>query len=85
MMQRWCEIDAQTTHCCGGHERYQVASLRDAVDQYCAARRKSGLGASEMPRVTIVDQDGEDLYTVRYNGSIWTVDANANFVEVTFN
>ena len=54
-----------------GRKRYQVASIADAVAMYEQARDASGLGASETPRVTIVDREGGHLYGISYNGRVW--------------
>lgn len=63
-----------------GRKRYQVASVDEAVAKYTAARDASGLGASQMPRVTIVDAQGDHLYSVSYNGRVWDIDQNGNRV-----
>jgi hypothetical protein len=57
-----------------GRKRYQVASIRQAVDMYTAARDKSGYGASQMPRATIVSSNGTHLYGISYNGRVWDGD-----------
>jgi hypothetical protein len=54
-----------------GRKRYQVASIQQAVDMYTAARDKSGHGASQMPRATIVNSNGTHLYGISYNGRVW--------------
>lgn len=63
-----------------GRKRYQVDGIDHAVEMYNAARDKSGLGASEMPRVTIVDAYGTFLYSISYNGRVWDYDQNGNRV-----
>ena len=63
-----------------GRTRHQVADIAEAVAKYNTARDASGLGASDMPRVTIVDQRGKFLYSVSYNGRVWDVDQNGNSV-----
>jgi len=54
-----------------GRKRYQVVSVAEAVAMHNEARDKSGMGASEMPRVTIVDREGDHLYGISYNGRVW--------------
>jgi hypothetical protein len=66
-----------------GRMRYEVASIGEAVNMYCEARRASGLSASEMPRVQITAADGFHLYSIHYNGSVWDIDQNGRNVEVT--
>lgn len=57
-----------------GRNRYQVATIEDAVAKYTKARDTSGLGGSEMPRVTIVNSNGTHLYGISYNGRVWDGD-----------
>lgn len=54
-----------------GRKRYQVASLQEASEMFCAARNKSDLGASRTPDVTIVNERGETVGRVSYNGRVW--------------
>ena len=56
-----------------GRKRYQVASLQEASEMFCAARDKSGHGASRTPDVTIVDERGETVARISYNGRVWPV------------
>lgn len=55
-----------------GHKRYQVASIRDAVEKYSIARDNADHGASKMPPVTIVSETGLHLYHISYNGRVWS-------------
>ena len=54
-----------------GRKRYQVASLKQASEMYCTARDASGLGASQMPPATIVDEAGAPVARISYNGCVW--------------
>ena len=54
-----------------GKRRYHIADIRDAVAKHNATRDASGLGASEMPRVTIVSNTGQHVYGISYNGRVW--------------
>jgi len=54
-----------------GRRRYEVASFRDASEMFCAARDKSGFGASQMPIVAVVTDSGRELARVSYNGRVW--------------
>ena len=49
-----------------------VASLREASDVWCRYRDAHGLGASEAPRVTVVDYaTSETVARISYNGRLW--------------
>lgn len=54
-----------------GRTRYQVQSFEQASKMFCAARDKSGLGASGIPFPLIVDQDGKTVGYVAYNGRVF--------------
>jgi hypothetical protein len=54
-----------------GRKRYQVESIEQAVAMFEKARDVSGLGASQMPRATIVSNTGTHLYGISYNGRVW--------------
>lgn len=54
-----------------GHTRYEVASLQQASEMFCAARDRSGEGASNTPTPTIVTADGRVIGRISYNGRIW--------------
>lgn len=56
-----------------GRKRYQVASLQEASEMFCAARDKSGHGASRTPDVTIVNERGDTVARISYNGRVWPV------------
>lgn len=57
-----------------GHSRYQVGSIREAVDMHNQARDNADHGVSKMPSVTIVSNTGLHLYRISYNGRVWGVD-----------
>lgn len=57
-----------------GRKRYQVASIAQAVAMFTSARDASGLGASQIDRVTIVNEHGTHLYGISYNGRVWDGD-----------
>lgn len=54
-----------------GRKRYQVESLARASEMYCAARDKSGEGASRIPEGKIVTADGRFVARISYNGRVW--------------
>lgn len=54
-----------------GRKRYQVESLKRASEMFCAARDKSGMGASEIPEAKVVTADGRFVARVSYNGRVW--------------
>lgn len=54
-----------------GDHRYQVASFAQASQMFCIARDKSGEGASSVPSPLIVDDAGEVIGHVSYNGRVW--------------
>jgi len=56
-----------------GRKRYPVGSLQQASEMFCAARDKSGHGASRTPNVTIVNERGETVARISYNGRVWPV------------
>ena len=47
-------------------KRYPVASFKEASERFCAARDKSGFGASRTPEVTIVNGSGETVARRRF-------------------
>jgi hypothetical protein len=51
--------------------RYQVASLEQASQMFCTARDQHGEGASKTPTPLIVDEAGEVIGHVSYNGRVW--------------
>lgn len=55
-------------------KRYPVASLKQASEMFCAARDKSGLGASQTPDAFIVNSLGEKVARISYNGRVWPVE-----------
>lgn len=57
-----------------GRKRYQISSIREAVNKFSKARDNADHGASKMPSVSIVSNTGMHLYRVSYNGRVWGVD-----------
>jgi len=49
---------------------YDVADLAEASRVYCAAREKSGLGASRFPSGEVFD-GGRWVARVSFNGNVW--------------
>jgi hypothetical protein len=58
-------------------KRFQIASYEEASRMFCAARDKMGEGASRTPSPKIVDERGEVVAYVSYNGRVW---AGATYV-----
>jgi hypothetical protein len=54
-----------------GRKRFQIASFEEASRMFCAARDKLGEGASRTPSPKIVDERGEVIGHVSYNGRVW--------------
>ncbi len=54
-----------------GGKRYQIASFEQASQMFCMARDASGEGASTIPSPKIVDERGEVIGFVSYNGRVW--------------
>jgi hypothetical protein len=54
-----------------GRRAYSVPSYADASRMFCAARDKSGLGASRVPTPLIYDANGQQVAYVSYNGRVW--------------
>jgi hypothetical protein len=54
-----------------GRKRFQIASFEQASLMFCAARDKAGEGASRTPSPKIVDERGEVIGFVSYNGRVW--------------
>lgn len=51
--------------------RYSVASFEQASLMFCKARDVSGKGASETPSPVIVDEIGNVIAHISYNGRVW--------------
>jgi hypothetical protein len=51
--------------------RYQVDSLKQASEMYCAARDAFGEGASYTPEVAIVTADGRNVARISRDGRVW--------------
>jgi len=60
-----------------GRKRFQIASFEEASRMFCAARDKMGEGASCTPCPIIIDERGEVVGHVSYNGRVW---AGATYV-----
>lgn len=60
-----------------GRKRFQIASFEEASRMFCLAREKMGAGASRTPSPHIVDERGEVIAHVSYNGRVW---AGASYV-----
>lgn len=60
-----------------GRKRFQIASYEEACRMFCAARDKMGEGASHTPSPKIVDERGDVIAYVSYNGRVW---AGATYV-----
>ena len=54
-----------------GHKLYQVASYQQASEMFCRARDAADCGASEICSQPIVDEAGQDIAYVSYNGRVW--------------
>lgn len=55
-----------------GRKRFQVASFEQASNMFCIARDRMGEGASKTPSPMIVDERGNVIGHVSYNGRVWT-------------
>lgn len=56
--------------------RYEVASLKQASEMYCAAIKRSGRPPSHMPRAPVVfDARGQTIGHIAYNGRIFSDDS----------
>lgn len=54
-----------------------VDSIREASDAWCKLRDEQGLGASESPKVTVIDTaTGKTVATISYNGRAWANDGS---------
>lgn len=54
-----------------GRRRKQVESLKAASELYCQIRDASGAGASTFPEGIIVDDAGNFMARISYNGRVW--------------
>ncbi len=54
-----------------GKRRYEVADIKAASALFCAARDKSGNGASRTPTPMLYRPDGEQFAYISYNGRVW--------------
>lgn len=55
-----------------GRKRYQVDSLQQASEMYCAARDANMQGMSRTPPGRVVDEHGRDVARISYNGRVWS-------------
>ena len=55
-----------------GHKRFQIATFEEASRMFCTARDEAGEGASRTPTPLIVDEKGDIIGHVSYNGRVWT-------------
>lgn len=60
-----------------GRRRIQVATYQEASHMFCAARDKMGEGSSKTPSPKIVNERGEVVAHISYNGRVW---AGATYV-----
>ena len=63
-----------------GRKRFQIATFEEASRMFCAACDKAGEGASRTPMPLIVDERGDVIGHVSYNGRVW---AGASYVPDT--
>lgn len=63
-----------------GRRRFQVATFEEASRMFCTTRDKGGEGASRTPTPPIVDEFGNVIGYVSYNGRIW---AGATYIAGT--
>jgi hypothetical protein len=54
-----------------GKREWPVATIEEASRLFCAARDRSGRGASQTPATLIVNAEGRTLYRISYNGRVW--------------
>lgn len=64
-------VSIQTLQMQIGRKHYPVASFQQASEMFCAARDKSGLGASRVPDAFIINDLGEKVARISYNGRVW--------------
>lgn len=50
---------------------FPVSSLKEASEVYCAARDKSGLGATRWFEGVVVNDQGTKIARISYNGRVW--------------
>ena len=60
-----------------GRTRFQIASYEEASVMFCAVRDQMSEGASRTPSLKIVNERGEVIAHVSYNGRVW---AGATYV-----
>lgn len=54
-----------------------VGSIREASEAWAKLRDENGLGASESPKVTVLDlATGKAVATISYNGRAWAKDGS---------
>lgn len=50
---------------------FQVGSLKEASEKFCASRDAYGEGSAKTPNVTVVHEDGQEVARISYNGRVW--------------
>ncbi len=68
-----------------GRRRYQVPSLAQASEMYCAAGDASGLDVSSFPEALIVTADGRPIARISYNGIVWPAEEWRPGIEPLYN
>jgi hypothetical protein len=70
-------IPAETIYVQIGKRRFQVSSFREASEMFCKARDQfsfqTGCGASKTPEAAIVNDAGEAVARISYNGRVWPI------------
>lgn len=65
-------IPAQTLYMQIGRKRYQITSFQEASEKFSAARERFGKGASKTPTPLLINQRGDVIGYVSYNGRVWS-------------
>ena len=64
--------------------RFQVASLQEASERYCAARDAAfndGAWGRDLPKAKVVDENGKTIGHISQNGRVWAGSAKTWTVE----
>jgi hypothetical protein len=64
-------VETQSLYVAIGAKRFPVTTLADASALFCKTRDAFGEGASKTPQCKVVDQRGEVVARISYNGRIW--------------
>ena len=59
-----------------GRKQWPFVGLAETSAMFCAARDKSGNGASRTPKCLVVDANGNTVAHVSYNGRVWAGNGN---------